>query len=68
MALEKAGIDKVKVRHKLNLLSDNGPGYISRYLKALQEDRHLQHIHSAPFHPMPQRKIECYHRSMKNVL
>lgn len=68
VALEKAGIEKVKVRHKPRLLSDNGPCYLSRDLEAFLEDRHLQHIRSAPYHPMTQGKIERYHRSMKNVV
>jgi putative transposase len=68
VALEKAGIEKVKVRLKPRLLSDNGPCYLSRDLKAFLEDRHLQHIRSAPYHPMTQGKIERYHRSMKNVV
>ncbi len=68
VALEKAGIEKVKVRHKPRLLSDNGPCYLSGDLKAFLEDRYLQHIRSAPYHPMTQGKIERYHRSMKNVV
>lgn len=55
-ALEKAGIEQVKVRHKPRLLSDNGPCYLSRDLKAFLEDRQLQHIRSAPYPPMTQVK------------
>ena len=68
MVLEKARIEKVKVRHKSRLLSDNGPCYLSRDLKSFLEDRHLQHIRSAPYHPMTQGKIERYPRSRKNVV
>jgi putative transposase len=68
VALAKAGIEKVKVRHKPRLLSDNGPCYLSGDLKAFLENHHLQHIRSAPYHPMTQGKIERYHRSMKNVV
>lgn len=28
----------------------------------------MQHIHSTPYHPMTQGKIERWHRSMKNVI
>jgi putative transposase len=68
MALEKAGIEKVKVRHRPRLLSDNGPCYLSRDLKSFLEDRHLRHIRSAHYHPMTQGNIQRYHRSMKNVV
>ncbi|WP_461117896.1 transposase [Spirosoma jeollabukense] len=50
------------------ILSDNGSAYISRYLKEYLKGESIEHIRSAPFHPMTQGKIERYHRSMKNVL
>jgi putative transposase len=52
IALEKTGIEKVKIRHRPRLLSDNGPCYLSRDLKAFLDDRQMQHIRSAPYHPM----------------
>jgi len=68
VALKKARLEKVKVRHRPRLLSDNGPCYLSKDLSAYLENHHLQHIRSAPHHPMTQGKIERYHRSMKNVV
>lgn len=68
IALEQAGVAKVKVRHRPRLLSDNGPAYLSRDLKAFLDERRMQHIRSAPYHPMTQGKIERWHRSMKNVV
>ena len=68
IALEKTGIEKAKIRHRPRLLSDNGPCYLSRDLKAFLGDRHMEHIRSAPYHPMTQGKIERYHRSLKNVV
>ncbi len=68
MALGKAGIEKVRVRHQPRLLSDNGPCYLSRDLKVFLDQRQMQHVRSAPYHPMTQGKIERYHRSMKNVV
>jgi putative transposase len=50
------------------LLSDNGPAFIAEDLKAFLNHYHLEHIRSAPFHPMTQGKIERFHRSMKNVI
>ena len=68
VALEKAGIESVRVRHRPRLLSDNGPCYLSKDLKSYLAERQMQHIRSAPYHPMTQGKIERYHRSMKNVV
>jgi len=68
IALEKANIENVKVRHRPRLLSDNGPCYLSKELKAYLGQKEMKHIRSAPYHPMTQGKIERYHRSMKNVV
>ena len=68
MALTKTGIDKVKMKHRPRLLSDNGPCYISDELKKYLEDCDIDHTRGAPYHPMTQGKIERYHRSMKNVV
>lgn len=68
IALEKAGIDRVKVYHKPRLLSDNGPAYHSADLAEFLRERRIKHIHGAPYHPMTQGKIERWHRSMKNVV
>lgn len=68
MALAKTGLDQVLVEHRPRLLSDNGSCYISKELQLFLERRHIEHTHSAPYHPMTQGKIERYHRSMKNVV
>jgi putative transposase len=68
MALDKTGLDHVLVGHRPRLLSDNGSCYVSKELRHFLERRHIEHTHSAPYHPMTQGKIERYHRSMKNVV
>jgi putative transposase len=68
MALERTGIDKVKVIKRPRLLSDNGPCYVSQQLRDYLSDNNISHIRSAPYHPMTQGKIERYHRSLKNVI
>lgn len=68
MARERTGIDRVQVRHRPRLLSDNGPCYLSRDLKEYLEERDMIHIRSARYHPQTQGKIERYHRSLKNVV
>lgn len=58
----------LKAGQRPRILSDNGSAYVSRYLKEYLKGESIEHIRSAPFHPMTQGKIERYHRSMKNVL
>jgi len=68
MAVARTGVDKVKVKLRPRLLSDNGPCYLSKELKTYLDDRDIKHIRSAPYHPQTQGKIERYHRSIKNVI
>ena len=68
LALEKTGIDKVKVKLRPRLLSDNGPCYLSKDLKVYLDERAIKHIRGAPYHPQNHGKIERYHRSIKNVI
>jgi transposase InsO family protein len=58
----------LKSGQRPRILSDNGSAYVSRYIKEYLKGASIDHIRSAPFHPMTQGKIERYHRSMKNVL
>ena len=68
MAIKVSGVDKVKLRHKPRLLSDNGACYVSKDLQIYLEDKDITHTRGKPYHPMTQGKIERYHRSMKNVI
>jgi transposase InsO family protein len=68
IALQKSGLEEVRVRHRPRLLSDNGPAYLSKDLKEFLKRKHIEHIRGAPYHPMTQGKIERWHRSMKNVV
>ena len=56
------------MEHRPRLLSDNGSCYVSGELRSFLERKHIEHIRSAPYHPMTQGKIERYHRSMKNIV
>lgn len=68
LAIAKTGVDKVKVKHKPRLLSDNGPSYLSKDLKEYLDQKQMDHTRGAPYHPMTQGKIERYHLTMKNVI
>ena len=68
LALEKSGLEKVRVRHRPRLLSDNGPAYLSKELKQFLKRKDIDHIRGAPYHPQTQGKIERWHRSMKIIV
>ena len=67
-AFARTNLTHIKVRHRPRLLSDNGPGFIADELKSYLQRYRIEHVRSAPYHPMTQGKIERFHRSMKNVI
>ncbi len=66
LALKASGCDQAKVVHKPRLLSDNGSSYISRDLAEWLDDRSMEHVRGAPYHPQTQGKIERWHQTLKN--
>ena len=64
-AVDQTGMTDVPWEHRTKLLSDNGPGYISRsfgdYLRLVG----IRHILASPFHPQTNGKLERYHRTIK---
>jgi putative transposase len=68
LARAATGIERVAVKHRPRLLSDNGPAYVSSELAEYLQTHGMQHPRGQPFHPMTQGKIERYHRSLKNVI
>ncbi len=67
-ALCLTGVDRVKVRHKPRLLSDNGPCYIFGELSDYLQANGMTHTRGRPYHPQTQGEIERWHRSMKNQM
>jgi len=41
-------------------------GYLSADLAKWLDDRKMQHVRGAPYHPMTQGKIERWHQTLKN--
>jgi putative transposase len=68
IAVEKTGVGQVRVQHRPRLLSDNGSAYISKALAEYLDDKKMEHVRGAPYHPMTQGKIERWHRSLKNII
>lgn len=66
LALQASGCDQAKVLHKPRLLCDNGSSYISGELADWLEDRQMDHVRGAPYHPQTQGKIERWHQTLKN--
>ena len=64
-AVDLTGMTEVPLDDRTRLLSDNGPGYVSRafgdYLRLLG----IRHILASPYHPQTNGKIERYHQSIK---
>ena len=64
-AVDLTGMNEVPLDDRTRLLSDNGPGYVSRafgdYLRLVG----IRHILASPYHPQTNGKIERYHQSIK---
>jgi putative transposase len=66
LALKTSGLEQARVVHRPRLLSDNGSSYVSADLAKWLDERDMQHVRGAPYHPMTQGKIERWHQTLKN--
>ena len=64
-AVEFTGQPTAPVEPGPALLSDNGPGFLSRALDEFLRARFMKHIFASPFHPQTNGKLERYHRTEK---
>jgi len=67
-AVDATCMSDVPVEDRTMLLSDNGPGYISRQFGDYLRLVGIKHILASPFHPQTNGKIERYHRTIKGEL
>ena len=56
--LAASGLDHVTVARRPRLLSDNGSSYVTGDLAKWLEDKGMEHVRGAPYHPQAQGKIE----------
>lgn len=66
LALEASGCDCATVVARPRLLSDNGASYIAGDLADYLDEKGMDHVRGAPYHPQTQGKIEQWHQTMKN--
>ncbi len=64
-AVDRTGMDQVPVTDRTKLLSDNGPGYVSRAFRDYLRMVGIKHILATPFHPQTNGKLERYHQTLK---
>jgi putative transposase len=67
-AIEFSGIPTVPVEPGPALLTDNGPGFLSRALEGFLKIRAMKHIVASPYHPQTNGKLERYHRTAKGTV
>ena len=65
-AVDATGMTGVPVEDRTKLLSDNGPGYISRAFRDYLGLLGIRHILAAPYHPQTNGKLERYHQTIKH--
>ena len=64
-AVDRTGMDQVPIEDRTRLLSDNGPGYVSRAFRDYLGMVGIKHILAMPFHPQTNGKLERYHQTLK---
>jgi putative transposase len=64
-AVDATGMTDVPVDDRTKLLSDNGPGYLSRAFRDYLHLVGIRHILAAPFHPQTNGKMERYQQTVK---
>ncbi len=64
-AVDLTGMTEVSLDDRTRLLSDNGPGYVSRAFGDYMRLVGIKHILASPYHPQTNGKIEHYHQSIK---
>jgi transposase InsO family protein len=67
-AVDSTGMTDVPVEDRTVLLSDNGPGYLSRQFSEYLGLVGIRHVIASPYHPQTNGKMERYHRAIKGEI
>jgi len=65
LAIYATGMTEVPLEERTRLLSDDGPGYVSRAFRDYLGLVGIRHILAAPYHPRTDGKLGRYHQSSK---
>ena len=65
LVIYATGMTEVPLEDRTRLLSDDGPGYVSRAFRDYPGLVGIRHILAAPYHPQTNGKPERYHQSIK---
>ena len=65
IAIDATGMTEVPLEDRTRLLSDDGPGYVSRTFRDYLGLVGIRRILAAPYHPQTNGKLERYHQSIK---
>jgi len=65
LSIDATGMTEVPLEDRTRLLSDDGPGYVSRAFRDYLGLVGIRHILAAPYHPQTDGKLERYHQSIK---
>ena len=66
LAIDATGMTEVPLEDRTRLLSEDGPGYLSRAFRDHLRLVGIRHILAAPYHPQTNGKLERYHQSIKH--
>jgi len=67
LALRAYGLDQIKIRHRLRILSNDWPSYVSDQFAEWLAEESFTHTRGAPYHPQTQGKIERWHQTLNNL-
>ena len=66
--VDATGMDRVPLKDRTPLLSDNGSGYVSRAFENYLRLVDMKYILASPFHPQTNGKIERYQQTPKGKI
>ena len=67
-AVDLTGMTDVPMEDRTMLLSDNGPGYLSRQFGEYLRLVGVKHMIASPYHPQTNGKLERYRRTIKGEI